>query len=607
MFTGVLAYLGMLCLYILSTKYIAAFGFLVPFALIAADLSDEKEPSFLARVLYRLSIIGLFPLILLVGNYLITGQIFGKYYFAGKIFAAYYLGAIALSIAICLAILRFGAPLMNKARSDLTKSTALERNKKVDVRDVDKYFEKIKETKFDPRDFIDLKHGIFLGLDEYKKPVYVDFKGGTAAPHVEVVGTTGAGKGVSLGVMASQFLARGEAVFFCDPKNDEWAPHVMHDAARRAGVPFHFINLNSPHGPQFNIFEGATKEEAFELFIGAFSLTEKGASSDFYGIADRRVASMAADELARGGTAATLYQQRGDEFRDEAEKFAGKLRELATTPSINANSGGVDFAKIVESGGCVYIVGSMRNDIIKTIQRMLLIRFIQLAERRDRIGGPLRPVCIILDELKYHISRPALEGLGAARDKGVHLVLAHQSLGDLKDCPADINPDAVVDAVVENCRIKLAYQVQSPITAEWLSEMSGKVLVDNETRRTSTNLALAETVAAERSIRQDESCLVPTNFLLKAPPQVAVLYGSGLAKLIKILPLQVEKSRAAITPVIVAVPAAATAAGRGVLDLDLDDEGENPEPDYSESESDSLSESESESESETKGALDLDD
>lgn len=573
MFTAVLAYLGMLCLYILSsTKYIAAFGLLVPFALIAADFSDEKEPGFFARILYRLSIIGFFPLILLAGNYLITGQIFGKYWFAGKVLFAYYAGAIAISIAVCLVILRFGSPLLNKARSDLTKTTALERNKKIDVRDVDKYFEKIKETTFDPRDFIDPKRGIFLGLDECKRPVYVDFKGGTAAPHVEVVGTTGAGKGVSLGVMASQFLARGEAVFFCDPKNDEWAPHVLHDAARRAGVPFYYIDLNTPNGPQINIFEGAKKEEVFELFVSAFSLTEKGSIADFYSIADRRVASTAAEELARGGTAATLYQRSGAEFREEAEKFAGKLRELAATPSINADGGGVDFAKIVAGGGCAYIVGSMRNDIIKTIQRMLLVRFIQLAEGRDRIAGPLRPVCIVLDELKYHISRPALESLGAARDKGVHLVLAHQSLGDLKDCPADINPDAVVDAVVENCRIKLAYQVQSPVTAEWLSEMSGKVLVDNETRRTSTNLALAETVAAERSIRQDESCLVPTNFLLKAPPQVAVLYGSGLAKLVKILPLQVEKSRAAITPVIVAAPAAAAAAGRGALDLDDDSE-----------------------------------
>jgi hypothetical protein len=42
---------------------------------------------------------------------------------------------------------------------------------------------------------------------------------------------------------------------------------------------------------------------------------------------------------------------------------------------------------------------------------MLLVRLIQLAEARDRMSGNLRQVCIVLDELKYHLSRIALEAL----------------------------------------------------------------------------------------------------------------------------------------------------------------------------------------------------
>jgi hypothetical protein len=441
--------------------------------------------------------------------------------------------------------LRYGAPQVNAVLVRFKRSTNLERNTKTDVRDIEKYLPRPME--FDPLKFINLKKGVFLGLDEHKEPCYISFPANNRAPHVQVVGTTGAGKGIALSVMATQFLERGEAVFFLDPKDDEWAPHVLHAAAQRIGKPFYFINLNPPHGHQFDPFKGATKEQIFELFQAGLSLTDRGDASDFYSIGDRREASRAAGMMAKKGLNVAQAYSSLAETMVGGKKFEGRLRELAETPSINAVGGqGVDLEKVIQDGGCVYIVGSMRNDIVKTIQRILLVRLIQLAEQRDRIGGELRPVCIVLDELKYHLSRPALEGLGAARDKRVHLVLAHQSKGDLKDCPKDINPDAVVDAVVENCKIKIAYRVNVPETAEWMAAMSGAIQVDDEMRRVKRNVAQAEIVDPERNIRQAERFLVDTNMLLNLPEGVAVLYGHGQAKFVTIRYLPTQKSREAV-------------------------------------------------------------
>lgn len=456
---------------------------------------------------------------------------------------------VGSSYAAAVWWLRVGVRKFEVLTHKVTAKTSLERNKKTDVRDMKKHIPE-HALAFDPLKFMDKSKGVFLGLDENKAPTYIEFGGGTSAPHVQVIGTTGAGKGVSLGVMASQFLERGEAVFFCDPKNDEWAPSVMFDAANRTGKPYHYINLNRPNGAQFNLFEGATVDEAFELFQAGFGLTEKGDASDFYGIADRREAGITAKLMADEGlTIAEAYAARQDVTNDPdsgAEKFFGKLREMAETPSINAKSGGVSLSQVIQDGGCVYIVGSMRNDIVKTAQRILLVRLIQLAESRDRMAGELRKICIVLDEVKYHLSRPALEGLGAARDKGVHLVLAHQSLGDLKDCTKDLNPDAVVDAVVENCRVKVCYKVQSPDTATWLATMSGTIQVDDESRNVKKNLAQAETIEAGRSIRQQERYFIDENMLLNLPPSVSVLYGSGLPKFVSIQPLKVTKSLNAV-------------------------------------------------------------
>jgi hypothetical protein len=68
----------------------------------------------------------------------------------------------------------------------------------------------------------------------------------------------------------------------------------------------------------------------------------------------------------------------------------------------------------------------MRNSKIITAQRMLLVRLYQLAERRDR-NRRTRPIAIYLSELKYHLSRPALEGL-VRRGIKAHIIMDHQSM-----------------------------------------------------------------------------------------------------------------------------------------------------------------------------------
>lgn len=568
-------------------------GFLSAFIVFRINRStaDKQNPTTRGKLFLLLSI----PAIVILSAHILL-PIISKLEFGTAVTAsipgmAWFAGTFTAGIISAIALLRSGVQFLERTKGNLTQANALERNKKTDVREIKKHIPDAALT-FDPLKFIDKKKGVFLGLDEKRQPAYIEFGGGTSAPHTQVIGTTGAGKGVSLGVMASQFLERGEAVFFCDPKNDEWAPSVMYAAAKRTGKPYHYVNLNRPHGAQIDIFEGATADEAFELFQAGFSLTEKGDASDFYGIADRREALATARLMAEQHlTIAEAYQAQEASW-ESAEKFYGKLREMAETPSINAKSGGVSMADIIDKGGCCYIVGSMRNDIVKTAQRILLVRLIQLAERRDRMAGELRKICIVLDEVKYHLSRPALEGLGAARDKGVHLVLAHQSLGDLKDCTKDLNPDAVVDAVVENCRVKICYKVQSPVTAEWLAQMSGTILVDDESRNVERNLALSEKVDDKRTIRQADRYFIDQNMLLNLPPSVSILYGAGLPKFVSIQPLKVPKSADAVRIRTVdgvslqtasqsldvsATPGAVMQAA-ALLDVDEDDAGRKASP-----------------------------
>lgn len=510
-------------------------GFFLPLA-----FGNDDEKNALGQLWGGLAALGVLPLVAWAAIVFIYGHKISWLWIA-----LWCVGAAAGWGGLIIAARKL-TPVIERLKHKLTKKTDLERNRKTDVREIHKFLPK-GAVRFDPTRFFDQEKGVFIGLDEDEKPLYVQMPGGTSAPHIQVIGTTGAGKGVCLGVLAAQFLARGEAVFLFDPKDDEWAPHVLYQECQRIGVPFHFVDLRPGAGSQLNPILGASAVELQELFIAAFSLSERGGSSDFYGIADRKAAVLTAKHIAKHGcTLGAAYNALHGDLAGLAEKFDGKLAELAALASINAAQGGINLAQVVEQGGCVYFVGSTRHDTVKTAQRLLLVRLIQIAEARDRMAGPVRPVAIVLDELKYHISRPALEALGTARDKGVHLVLAHQSLGDLRDCPKDLDPDAVVDAVVENCRIKLAYRVISPDTAEWLARMSGSILVDDEMRRVEKNLSLVETMNGERSIRQADRYLIDENMLLNLPKSVAVAFGDGLPKFVSIQPIHTVKNREAI-------------------------------------------------------------
>ncbi|MFJ5455187.1 type IV secretory system conjugative DNA transfer family protein [Pectobacterium jejuense] len=463
-------------------------------------------------------------------------------------------------------------PELDKIKKRLIKKTSLERELRTDVRTVKSL---LPETlHYNPPDYINLNKGIFIGIDRDEKPMYLPLKD-WQKQHADIIGTTGAGKGVATGILLYQSILAGEGVFIMDPKDDEWAPHLYRKACEDAGKPFALIDLKKQQY-QLNLIEDITPDELEELFVAGFSLAEKGQESDFYRIDDRKAARMAAQFVSRN-TASTIRDVYNGEYvqgiAEDIKAFFGKIEELALLNAINAPKG-CSLKKIFNEGGCCYVIGSMRNSKIITAQRMLLVRLYQLAERRDRVKETPRPIAIFLDELKYHLSKPALEGLGAARDKGVHIIMAHQSVADLKDCPADLKGDAVVGAVVENAKFKLVYRVMDPDTAEWVARMSGTILVDDEIRKAKTDAVLTETIDGERTIRQAERFFIDSNMILNLPDFVSFIFTTRtLPSALLISPIKVQKRELEIYSV---SPDIAASAAPAKIALDFDEEEELP-------------------------------
>lgn len=449
-------------------------------------------------------------------------------------------GFLVLGMLVVALLERFYVPFTEKILSSFTKKAGTEREHLTDVREVAKEAERQQSRpSFDPKEFFQgaKDDEIFIGVSQDGKPIYV-----FANQHFEFVGTTGSGKGIMGGVFCYQCAKKGDLVVQMDPKDDEFSPHVLYEAAKDAGVSFNNIRLGSKKR-QINIFKGCTQDQFEELLLAGFELLDKGGDSDFYKIGDRKVCYALAQVFKDGDTAEKLYREH-KKLIEKAEAFEGKFFELACMKSINAENG-ISLEEAVEHGGILNFIGSMRNSKIVRVQKMLLVRFIQLAESRDRIKEKPRQIRVVLDEFKYHLSRTALEALGAARDKGLSIVMMHQSLGDLRDCPSDLKPESVVDAVFENATLKVVYRVQSPETAEFFARKSGKILVDVETRQVDKTLGLAQKVK-ERRISQEQSYLYDENEILYLPKGVGIVFGQGLPQKVSIAPIQVTKSYEAI-------------------------------------------------------------
>lgn len=441
---------------------------------------------------------------------------------------------------------RLTSPTQDVVKAFFVRKSKLERNRRTDVRSIGLHLPDNRKA-FDPRKYFQARK-IFIGIGERDEKVLLPLP----FRHMQIVGTSGAGKGRLLGALVAQFARAGEFVVVGDPKCDDWLPSVCHSEANAASIAYNVLDLRTSAPPQFNIFADASADQVAELLSVAFGLEEEGSGGpDFYKPGDRAAAQMVARAMQHGDTAESLLYRMRDELADKAENFLNRFAELADLPSANATAG-LSLQALMDQGGVLYVVGSMRDPRVRMLQRMLLVRILQMAESRDNIATAPRQVAVILDEAKAWLSSPAMEFLSAARSKGAHVVLSHQSLADLKTAPG-MNPDATVDTVVENCAYKVFYRVQNPETASWIAAMTGEIQVDDEARVFETGLALTEKLSNTRTVRQAKRFLFDENILLNLPDGWAVLTGDGIPKLVQICHVPTEKSREALRVVSCAV------------------------------------------------------
>jgi len=401
---------------------------------------------------------------------------------------------------------------------------------------------------FDPEYYINLKKGIFLGLDGNRKPVYYP-KHVLDKNHIEILGESGVGKSSLAGVLLSQLAAAGETVVIFDPKPDRMLPGTLARMGQKYGFPVNVIDLRPTAGPQINPFHGCRPDQVEELLQVALELGKTGdAGVDFYRGGDREATSWIAQAAPQDADIQTLIATAsGDERVTEKENLWRELRQLGRVRALQTQKG-FDLAEALSKPGVVYIMGSTTRLEVVAAQKLILQRVLQILEER---ADQERAVCLFLDELKYLLSPAALRAAGTIRDRNCHLVFAHQSLGDLDDCPG-LNPKAVRGAIWGNSGLKFVYKMLDAATARELEAISGQASAETASI---TRSSQGESV----SRRVEKQAHMPSHVFTHLPKpesgeaSVGVIIGRGPASFLSTRWL---KSGPTPKPVILSEPSA---------------------------------------------------
>ena len=195
----------------------------------------------------------------------------------------------------------------------------------------------------------ELKNEMFLGVDIAGSPVTLE-RSTWKSSHVQIMGPPGTGKGIQAAVTLTQSLKYGDAVFVFDPKNDEWAPSVFHEACKSAGVRFQFVDLSEPI-PQLNPLLNSSPDDAAEMLYAGLELSRRGSDSDFYRLDDRKAARFAASLLEKESLSLTEMGNKAKFLIDRdlsngAKAFFTAIEEVGEQICIQTRSRSRSFCTI---------------------------------------------------------------------------------------------------------------------------------------------------------------------------------------------------------------------------------------------------------------------
>ena len=390
----------------------------------------------------------------------------------------------------------------------------------IDIRD--------ESTRYKAKDYLPNKHytkqGIFVGLDLKGLPIIIPWNV-WYEKMMQIIGSTGYGKGVLQGCILDQIILKGDNLFFVDPKEDKFAAHIMYQRCKEMGRKFYYVSLRDGEFGSWGPFLGGTPEDAFVRLTSAFKIEKTGEpKTDYYRGQELRFIKPI---MSRTRRIEGLYQEvmQYDESTVKAELEL--WREYSSLcPS---KKGGFSIEKAIKENAVVYIKGSLRDPVIKTATKVFIVELMQEIERLSKSGDKKKHTTVMIDEVAFLVSKQLKEALATIRGFGANLVLAYQGPKDL-ELVDDVTIDgkALRHSVDQNCQIRAIYGGSDFDTAEWVANMSGTIIKEvTKMEKTDVSDTGGETWDNQRTVGALEENYITTNTIIALPERVCALLVPG--------------------------------------------------------------------------------
>lgn len=333
--------------------------------------------------------------------------------------------------------------------------------------------------------------GVQLGFDAAGRELWLDE--GLRATHLQVVGASMSGKTRFLEHLIRQDIRNGDGLCLIDPTGNlyrrllRWCETNRYLERRRIllfepanpDVSFGFNPLAFEHAPdarEINFAVGSLVATFAQVWGGEdpqkTPLLQRLLRAVFHTLlehgltlveADRLASALDADGVRRhltGTLADTVYRrlwanlnaQRSREFNEQFMSVQNRLHAFLGSPAVRAvvgrTAGVLDSRALMDTGGvllCDLSPGDRRlpQDNARLLGMLLVNDLVQKA--RGRPEGS-RPFYLYIDECYHYLNDDIATILDQMRQFGLHLILAHQHLGQLDEAGPLIRGAILTDA-----------------------------------------------------------------------------------------------------------------------------------------------------------------
>lgn len=314
--------------------------------------------------------------------------------------------------------------------------------------------------------------------------------------HAYVCGRSGSGKTSRALMPLLVQLIRGREgeddahpIIILDLKGDLALFHTAREEVQRSGAngkpgqEFQFFTLDSAQpGCRFNPLQTfcSRPRQSLELanqLLEALSLDygdQYGRS--FYAGGSRELLEAALQEQEARVDFPALYEHVQQDKSSKKFEIRAKLHALAGYEQLRAAPGipAINMHKVLERRQVIYFFLDSTTGAVgaREVARLALFALLDAAIQRQKEGKPQRRAYLFIDEFQVVATVNIQQVVQQSRSRGISLVLANQSLEDLR-----VQGTNLVSVVQTNTRYKQFFSVNDAQTMRELTAMSGEKLV----------------------------------------------------------------------------------------------------------------------------------